>query len=1101
MKADNFKELRGIKLINWHYFQNETIKLEGATLLTGDNGSGKSTILDAIQYVLVADQRKVRFNSSAGEEHSKRDLLGYVRCKTGADGALGKRVLRAGDVTTVVALEFFDHKKKEPFLVGVVIDAYSDDTLKEQFFIINKATLNDDYFIIDQRPRNITEFKAKMGSLKNAELLLKDAYKNQLRTKLGHIHEKFFSLFVKAMSFKSIKDIREFVYEYLLEPKEIDLRNLLENMEHYDRFLVLAEETEKKLKDLEVILEKHKQLNKDLTTRDLHRYLVLRGNLTDFREKHQNLTAKILELTAEKEKLEERLNFLDQSLVRVREEKEKIQKALWEDSAYRRLKEIEKEIKELFTEQKRLNMLQEKLQAFLQKEVLIYEKYGFNKIKSLKESAESFRLNELKTLLPELLSFRKSLKEQTAQELYRIEAEISTKNALKQEIEEILAGLKQNKHTYPPEVGALINLLKEKFREEVKKEVSPKILAELLEVKDERWQNAVEGYLNTQRFDIILPPEDFDRALAIYERYKKERRISRVGIVNTGRVKKYLGQIEKNSLAEEIASDNPYALAYAQFLTGRVIKCEHEGQLKLYPRSITPTCMVYQNHTARQIDFKVYEIPYIGSRAFLKQIEKREQELRELGQELDKLYQEKFKLTERQEELLGVQEEKDREYALLEDRLTELLSLTEIEEKILELTKEKESIDIAGIKALEESLSKLNFEEKELEGEKGRVQGRIGMVTKELEYSAQEEQQLKVELSDALKEFEEFCAHNPETVPDGEKRFEEELKEKSPRQIAQNFSSSLKSLETKINNLRADLTELRSKFNQKYAFGGSITGDDITDFLNLYQKLAESELPDYKERMERAKNQAEEEFKSHFVHKLKESIEEARGVFRELNTALKGIKFGEDEYRFRCENAPEYKRYMELIDEVDKLTPGETTLFSGIIREKFKEVMDEMFEGFLHRDKEAGEFLNRLTDYRNYLTYDIEILHGDGTTSHYSKVYGLKSGGETQTPFYVAIVASFVQLYRIHRGDSTIRLMLFDEAFNRMDADRVESSIRFMKRYGLQPIIAVPSDKLSLIAPHVETNLMVLRMGDQSFVEEFYYDSTKEGIMLASANG
>ncbi|NYE58417.1 ATP-binding protein [Carboxydothermus ferrireducens] len=1101
MKAENFKELRGIKLINWHYFQNETIKLKGATLLTGDNGSGKSTILDAIQYVLVADQRKVRFNSSAGEEHSKRDLLGYVRCKTGADGALGKRVLRTGDVTSVICLEFFDHKKKEPFLVGVVIDAYSDDTLKEQFFIINNASINDDYFIVDQRPRNITEFRAKMGALKNAELLAKDAYKHQLRTKLGHIHEKFFSLFVKAISFKSIKDIREFVYEYLLEPREIDLRNLLENLEQYDRFLVLAEETERKLHDLEVILEKHKQLKKDITTRNLHRYLVLRGNLADLQERYQSLTGRIEELAGEKAKLEEKLNILTKRLLEVREEKDNVNKALWENSAYRRLTEIEKEIKELQAEQKRLKTLQEKVQTFLQNEAALYEKYGFSQAEILKEMVLNLRLKDVKALLPELINFRKNLKEQTAQELYRIEAEISTKKALKQEIEEILDGLKQNKHTYPPEVGALINLLKEKFREEAKKEVEPKILAELLEVKDERWQNAVEGYLNTQRFDIILPPEDFDRALAIYERYKKERRISRVGIVNTGRVKKYLGQIEKNSLAEEVTSENPYALAYAQFLMGRVIKCEHEGQLKLYPRSITPTCMVYQNHTARQIDFKVYEIPYIGSRAIKKQIEKREQELRELEQELDKLYREKFKLTERQEELSGARDEKDREYALLEDRLMELLKLAEIEEKIVKLSRERESIDTSGIKALEESHAKLVVEEKALEAEKDKVQGRVGMVTKELEFRAGEEKQLKIELESARREYDEFCSQNPDLVGDGEKRFEEELKGKSPGQIAQNFSSSLKGLETRINNLRADLTELRSKFNQKYAFGGSITGDDITDFLDLYRKLAESELPDYKERMERAKAQAEEEFKSHFVHKLKESIEEAKGVFRELNAALRGIKFGEDEYRFRYENAPEYKKYMELIDEVDKLTPGETSLFSGVLREKFKEVMDEMFEGFLHRDKEAGEFLNRLTDYRNYLTYDIEILHGDGTISHYSKVYGLKSGGETQTPFYVAIVASFVQLYRIHRGDSTIRLMLFDEAFNRMDADRVESSIRFMKFYGLQPIIAVPSDKLALIAPHVETNLLVLRAGDQSFVEEFYYDGSKEGIRLGSASG
>ena len=43
------KKLTKIKLINWHYFQNETINVDGSFLLSGENASGKSTILDAIQ--------------------------------------------------------------------------------------------------------------------------------------------------------------------------------------------------------------------------------------------------------------------------------------------------------------------------------------------------------------------------------------------------------------------------------------------------------------------------------------------------------------------------------------------------------------------------------------------------------------------------------------------------------------------------------------------------------------------------------------------------------------------------------------------------------------------------------------------------------------------------------------------------------------------------------------------------------------------------------------------------------------------------------------------------------------------------------------------
>ena len=52
------KILKKIKLINWHYFENVELEVEDSALFFGDNGSGKSTVLDALQYVLTG-RRKV----------------------------------------------------------------------------------------------------------------------------------------------------------------------------------------------------------------------------------------------------------------------------------------------------------------------------------------------------------------------------------------------------------------------------------------------------------------------------------------------------------------------------------------------------------------------------------------------------------------------------------------------------------------------------------------------------------------------------------------------------------------------------------------------------------------------------------------------------------------------------------------------------------------------------------------------------------------------------------------------------------------------------------------------------------------------------------
>ena len=82
----------------------------------------------------------------------------------------------------------------------------------------------------------------------------------------------------------------------------------------------------------------------------------------------------------------------------------------------------------------------------------------------------------------------------------------------------------------------------------------------------------------------------------------------------------------------------------------------------------------------------------------------------------------------------------------------------------------------------------------------------------------------------------------------------------------------------------------------------------------------------------------------------------------------------------------------------------------------------------------------------------------------------------------MAIGASFYQLYRY---GNTVRLMLLDEAFDKMDDERISSMMEFFNGLGLQVILATPPAKIEVIGEKVDTVLAAIRVDQNSIVEEY----------------
>ena len=271
---------------------------------------------------------------------------------------------------------------------------------------------------------------------------------------------------------------------------------------------------------------------------------------------------------------------------------------------------------------------------------------------------------------------------------------------------------------------------------------------------------------------------------------------------------------------------------------------------------------------------------------------------------------------------------------------------------------------------------------------------------------------------------------------------------------------------------------------------------DNDEYEEERRTLEQSELPRYREKIRKARESALEQFQNDFLAKLKASIDQVQEQVRNLNRALRQAQFGTDSYQFRVDRNPDYADYYDMI-MAPELMEGDRGLFAQPFQEKYGPLIEKLFSQITMADdtqlnarkqSELQENIVRYTDFRTYLKFDLETTDQNGSKQLLSQTLNTKSGGETQTPFYIAVLASFAQLYRVNDATSfgnTVRLVVFDEAFNKMDSDRITESVRLLRTMGLQAIVCTPPDKVSDIMPFADRTLLVDKTGYRMHIIPF----------------
>ncbi len=1075
------KKLTRVKLINWHRFTNVQIDLENSVLISGENGAGKSTLLDAIQFVVTCS---TNYFNKAAHENGKRKLTGYIRCKTGREN---RPYERTGEISAHVALEFYEEKRQKYFIVGAVVDSASEGQEKTVRYLMDGERLEDGLFFQGKVPRSIAQFRAGNGKkIKTWCTTEKDA-KQMIKNRFGRLEDKFFKLIPKAMAFRPIDDIKDFVYSYVLDEKEVNIDILRENVRTYQDLQRTLDKIKLRMGRLEKIEGFYRQVE-DGTRKDrMYEYFLDRIEADILEEEIRQLESAIVHDTyrlerwnqeimeAQKEK-EERQAIRDNLYAELASDKDFIAR----DEQQKKLLLLEERERQLSGERQQLlasvNMAKAEVNRLLQVPDAddCIRSYG----EQLGQLEKTVRIDDFKDTLQKVIAYKNHMSDRVYKRRAELDMNLRELSGQKKEWDLKIENLMKKKLSYPEEVTRVMNAIREEFVR-IGRTPEPRILCEMLEITDDSWRNAVEGYLNTQRFYILVEPDNFDIALGTYDRLRREKKTYGVGLINTQNLEGY-DTAPEGSLATVVTSGNKYARRYINMVLGKVTMCDHYSHLKKYKTAITRECMRYQNHVASAIKPAIFETPYIGKNAIRVQLEQAKHKSKELENQI----KEKQNVLQKLEELqkpLSTETDTDIKYRV--DVLVELgntaQEIKNCRANIATLEKNSNMI----LKQIQ--LSELEKIIREKEEQIARDNRRVGQTEQNIENTKGRLADRQTSLVGQKARCAEFAAGQEEDIVLWDHDYEKQLKDKSHEQFKENFARRRKANQTTIAKCTESMTNAMVEYKTAHDFGAAATLEGYPDFEAEYSKLKSSELLSYEEKVESARQSAEEEFREQFLAKLQENMKNAQTEFKELNRALRDIRFSNEKYEFLFMPSKRYRHYYEMIMDDFNAVQGES-IFSGLFHENHKEVIDELFERLALDHENSAKALDEFTDYRTYMDYDIRILHSDDSYSLYSKVCEEKSGGETQTPFYVTVAASFVQLYRNGIGGEAVGLVMFDEAFNNMDDERIGGVLEFLRRLPLQILIAAPPDKIQYISPFVEETLLVMTDEKVSFAERYY---------------
>ena len=1079
MENQRFEALSRICLNNWHYIKHRTLSFDdGINFFTGHSGSGKSTVIDAMQIVLYANTDGRGFFNKAAADDSDRSLIEYLRgmINIGEDNSFS--YLRNQNFSSTIVLELRQTDTGVCQCVGVVFDVETATNEIGRMFFWHKGPIPDHQYRKADRTMSIDEVKNWLLANYSKEECYFGSHNERFRKQLYDIYlggldaEKFPLLFKRAIPFRMNIKLEEFVKEYICMEQNIHIDDMRQSVTEYGRLRHRIEDTCKEIEKLKEICGQHEAMMAVRKEKEQCGYFARKLDMLQDRRKIQD---KIQALAAEQEKAARDAAAVETEIQDLTAKSEELLRKI-SSSGYEELKSQLKTVNELVehlgSSQARWKQTADKLTAWNEEEITSNRTLW---------DIEAFETGEisgeaLKRLQEDLSQMRKEVERQIQDTRSQIREKTKELTKAQEEIAQLKAGNK----AYPKELEAVREILQTQLFLKTGKSVAVEVLADLLEVRDDAWRNAIEGYLGNNKLLLTVEPKYAKAAMEIYKELDPKK-YYRVAVLDTEKVLSDEQPVQKGALAEEVEAGRDYAQAYMNFQLGKVIKCDSVDELRSHRIGITKDCVLYHSYRIQHINPDLYtRSAYIGKKSVRQRVKLLEESIKTLQEELEPLQA----MVSDGERVLGLEflsQDLDVYLGWKKDKA----DYVEKQQEQKDLRERLEQLKSQNVAAWEEERASLV----ELCKRREKVLDQLKLNEDRAKQAGENERQALIQLNGILSDKE----RNHQAQPEFDAKLQKLLEQKQESGAAirydllrgeylRNQEKAQEEQDTEMQKLR----EIRTGYLRIYPHRNfSVESESNEEYQKLFNDLGCDRLEEYRKRAGEQAKAAVEHFKDDFMYKIRSAIKEALQRKDELNRIISHLDFGKDRYQFYIgKNKGSDGRFYDMfMDDALQIKPSDLdmgldnqlNLFTMEHESQYGPLINELIEIFIppeHATPEEMETAKRnmekYADYRTYLSFDMQQLiqnEDEVLKIRLSKMIRKNSGGEGQNPLYVALLASFAQAYRIDlkpglRRNPTIRLVVLDEAFSKMDAEKVASCIKLIRGLGFQALISATNDKI-----------------------------------------